>query len=376
MNRSLLLSAATLMLSLAIAQTGGAQTGGAQTGGAQASRAQAGTGTPDSVTTALSAIGLTAAGLQLNGRYSRGSATIVAGDTVRGPLVVVGGTADIYGVIAGDVHSLWGDVVVHSGGDVLGAASAYRGRVILDGGRVRGPMQSWQRATASAAAVVVAPTTRGRTLTLSVGWTAMFVVIGLIVLVLLASPLEATARVLEKDFGRAFFVGVLGQLGFLPLLLLTCVALAVTIVGILLIPFALVAGPVALVGLVTLGWLALALVTGRALSGAHRDGASRNEALRALTLGVVLLMAPWVVAAALQGTGMAALVARIVALAIAWVALSAGLGASLLSRAGAGRTKSADRPQPPMQGWQTPTPIAGVAAARRPIPARPGAAPQ
>ena len=69
MNRSLLLSAATLMLSLAIAQTGGAQANGAQ-----ASRAQAGTGTPDSVTTALSAIGLTAAGLQLNGRYSRGSA--------------------------------------------------------------------------------------------------------------------------------------------------------------------------------------------------------------------------------------------------------------------------------------------------------------
>jgi hypothetical protein len=342
----------------------------------QSSRAQAGAGTPDSVTKALGAIGLTESGLELNGRYARGNTTIVAGDTVRGPLVVVGGTADVYGVIAGDVHSLWGDVVVHEGADVLGAASAYRGRVILDGGRIRGSMESWQRATGGAVAAVAAPVTRGRALTLSVGWTAMFVIIGIIVLVLLASNIEATARVLEKDFGRAFFVGVLGQLGFLPLLLLTCVALAVTIVGILLIPFALVAAPVALAGFVTLGWLALALVTGRALSGAHRDGASRNEALRALTLGVVLLMAPWIVAAALHGTGMAALVARVVALTIAWVALSAGLGASLLSRAGAARRKNADRPQPPMQGWQTPTPITGVAAARRPIPARPGATPQ
>ena len=330
----------------------------------------------DSVAAALSAFSVTEDGLRANGRYTRGNASVAAGDTVRGPFVVVGGTAEIYGVVAGNVHSFWGDVVVHGGGEVVGGASAYRGRVILDGGRVRGPMSSWQRSAASATAVTAAPMSRARALTLGAGWIAMFIVVGIIVLVLLASNLEATARVLEKDFGRAFFVGVLGQLGFLPLLLLTCVALAVTIVGVLLIPFALVAGPVALVGMVTLGWLALALVTGRALSGAHRDGASRNEALRALTLGVVLLMAPWLVAAALQGTGMAALMGRLVALAVTWVAMSAGLGAALLSRAGAGRRVNAERPQSPMQGWQTPTPIAGVAAARRPIPARPGATPQ
>ncbi len=330
----------------------------------------------DSVAAALDAFGLTEEGLQVNGRYARGNTTIAAGDTVRGPLVVVGGTAEVFGVVAGDVHSFWGDVVVHAGGDVIGGASAYRGRVILDGGRVRGTMESWQRRAAAVAAAAAAPMTRIRALTLSAGWTAMFVVIGLVVLVLLASNIEATARVLEQDFGRAFFVGVLGQLGFLPLLLLTCIALAVTLVGILLIPFALVAGPVALVGLVTLGWLALGLVTGRALSGARRDGASRSEALRALTLGVVLLMAPWILAAALQGTGLAALIVRIVALAVSWVAASAGLGAALLSRAGAGRRTDADRPKPPIQGWQTPTPIAGVAAARRPIPARPGATPQ
>ena len=330
----------------------------------------------DSVAAALGAFSFTEAGLRANGRYSRGNATVAAGDTVRGPFVVMGGTAEIFGVVAGDVRSFWGDVVVHGGGEVIGGASAYRGRVILDGGRVRGPMSSWQRSAASAAVATAAPMSQTRALTLSAGWIAMFVVVGIIVLVLLASNLEATARVLEKDFGRAFFVGVLGQLGFLPLLLLTCVALAVTLVGILLIPFALVAGPVALVGLITLGWLALALVTGRALSGAHHDGASRNEALRALTLGVVLLMAPWLLAAALQGTGMAALMGRLVALAVTWVAVSAGLGAALLSRAGAGRRTNAERPQPPMQEWQTPTPITGVAAARRPIPARPGATPK
>ncbi len=363
MRRPFIISAVTLLALTAASRSTSAQV-------------SSGAVPSDSVTSALSAFSLSEEGVRLNGRYARGNTTIAAGDTVRGPLVVVGGTADVFGVIGGDVHAFWGDVVVHGGGDVAGSASAYRGRVILDGGRVRGSMGSWQRAAADAATTAAAPMTRGRALTLGGGWTAMFVVIGIIVLVLLASNIEATARVLEQDFGRAFFVGVLGQLGFLPLLLLTCVALAVTIVGILLIPFALVAGPVALAGLVTLGWLALALVTGRALSGARRDGASRDEALRALTIGVVLLMAPWILAAALQGTGMAALIARIVAIAISWVAVSAGLGAALLSRAGAGKRTNAERPQPPMQSWQTPTPIAGVAAARRPIPARPGATPQ
>lgn len=330
----------------------------------------------DSVMTVLGALGLTEDGVQLNGRFARGNITIAAGDTVRGPLVVVNGTAEILGVVAGNVHALWGDVIVHDGGEVAGSASAYRGSVILDGGRVRGSMESWQRTAEDAAGAAAEPMTRGRKLTLTAGWTAVLVVLGLIVLVLLAPNVERTVRVLEQDFGRAFFVGVLGQIGFLPLLLLTCVALAITLVGILLIPFVLVAAPVAFAGVVTLGWLALALMVGRALTRARHEGTSRAEAVRALVIGVALLMAPWFIAALLQGTGLVALLARIVAIAIAWVALSAGLGAALLSRGGAGRRVAAERPMPPMQGWQTPTPVAGVAAARRPIPARPGATPQ
>ena len=171
-------------------------------------------------------------------------------------------------------------------------------------------------------------------------------------------------------------MGVLGQLGFVPLLLFACVALAVTLVGVLLIPFALVAAPVALAGFVTLGWLALALVTGRALRRARGAGSSRADALRTLTLGVVLLMLPWVVVAALTGTGTVAAVTRLLALAITWVAATAGLGAAVLSRAGTGRRKAVEAAPSKLQGWQTPTPVAGVTAARRPIPARPGAAPK
>lgn len=361
MRRSMIISAAALLALAAAPRSGSAQVSTAAV-------------PAESVTVALGALHVSEDSVRINGRYVRGDVTIAAGDTVRGPLVVIGGIAEILGVVAGDVHTLWGDVVVRQGGTVAGSATAYRGTVTIDGGQVRGAMGSWQRA--AVAATASAPMSRARMLAVTAGWAAVLVVLGLLVLVLLAPNLERTARVLEEDFGRAFFVGVLGQFGFLPLLLLACVALAVTVVGILLIPFVLVAAPIALAGIVTLGWLALALMAGRALTKARHEGTSRAEALRAIVIGVGLLMTPWLIAAALQGTGMPALLARIVAVAIAWVAVSAGLGAALLSRAGGGRRGPAERPQPPMQGWQTPTPVAGVAAARRPIPARPGATPQ
>jgi hypothetical protein len=329
---------------------------------------------PDSLQVALRAVGLSADGIEINGRYVRGNATVPAGDTVRGPLLVVSGTAEVFGVVEGNVYALWGDVIVHGGAEVWGSASAYRGRVVLDGGRVRGALAAWPSGDASPTAQ--APMTRTRAFQLSAGWAAMLLVIGMLVLVLLSSHLETTARTLEQDFGKSFFVGVAGQLGFLPLLLLACAALTVTVVGVLLVPFALVAGPVAFAGFVTLGWLALALVSGRAILRARAAGSSRADALRALAAGVVLLMLPWALVATLQGGGMPAALVRIAAVAFTWVAATAGLGAAILSRAGTGRRKPEAASPSQMQGWQTPTPVAGVAAARRPIPARPGATPK
>ena len=79
---------------------------------------------------------------------------------------------------------------------------------------------------------------------------------------------------------RRGIVGVVGQLGFIPALLVLCVALVATILGALLVPFALVAAPVALAGFVTLGWLAIALTTGRAIMRSAREGAPKRRRLR------------------------------------------------------------------------------------------------
>jgi hypothetical protein len=88
--------------------------------------------------------------------------------------------------------------------------------------------------------------------------------------------------------------------------------------------------------------------------------------------GIIVLMLPWILAAAAQESVSLAIVLRAVAAGITWVAATLGLGAAMLSRAGTAAERKSGKPaDPPAAGWQTPTPIAGVAAARRPVPARP-----
>ncbi len=327
-------------------------------------------GTPaDSVSGVLRALDLVEGDIAINGRFVRGDHVVEAGDTVRGPLVVINGDADVRGTVLGNVTALFGDVSVHDGADVRGSATAWRGRVIVDGGRVRGAIGARPIA---AARQVAPPLSTGEALKLSAGWTAVLLIIGLLALVLAGANLDATARVLSLDFSRAFLVGVAGQLGFLPLVLLVVAALAVTLIGILLIPFVLVAAPVALAGLVTLGWLSMALVIGRAARKTSA-GDDRSAMIRALIAGVLVLMAPWVLAAAMQGAGSAAVLVRAVAIGITWAAATVGLGAAMLSRAGTASVLKKQAVPLSTSGWQTPTPVAGIAAARRPVPARPDA---
>jgi hypothetical protein len=164
------------------------------------------------------------------------------------------------------------------------------------------------------------------------------------------------------------------------------VGLAVTVVGLLALPLAIVAFVAAAVGLGTLGFLAVCFVIGRALVGGEaarrlRASVARVDAVRALTTGVALFAIVWIGAALLRGTPTAGLLVRAVALSLTWVAVTAGLGAALLSRAGTqGPRRGADaavatgavptdRSGVPV--WQTPTPVSGIVAARRPVPSPP-----
>jgi len=169
---------------------------------------------------------------------------------------------------------------------------------------------------------------------------------------------------------------VLGEITALPALVLLCIGLALTILGILLVPFAIVAYAIAFAGLLALGFLAVARLTGRVWSRAESNApnAARLANLRALFVGIVLYLGLWLLAAIFTWQPLAGAILRGVALAVSWVAVTVGLGAALLSRAGTRRmdararaAAAARRPAPEDLSWQTPTPVTGVAAARRPV---------
>jgi hypothetical protein len=72
-------------------------------------------------------------------------------------------------------------------------------------------------------------------------------------------------------------------------------------------------------------------------------------------------------AALLVWSPLAATVLRAAAIAATWVAVTLGLGATILSRAGTHRKIPEGARPIELASWQTPTPLTGVVAARRPI---------
>jgi hypothetical protein len=309
------------------------------------------------------------AGLSADDSIASSGRTIPAGATVTGN-VLARGPIVVAGKVAGSVVSLAGDVTVKRGGVVTGDAVAVGGRVIADSGEVRGEMRSMDAlpSAAAAAPVVEARSPMQRTfdsLRLVAGTFGVLLVIAIGVLLFAGPNLDEVVATLEHRFGRAFWAGLLGQLMVLPALVLLVVVLAVSLIGILLIPFVIVAYAIAVAGLFTLGFLAVARLIGGAIRRAP-GSTPRSRALSALAVGVAMFFALWTIAALFTWAPLAASVIRAAAVAATWAAMTLGLGATLLSRAGTHRKVAAGTRPVELAAWQTPTPLTGVVAARRP----------
>jgi hypothetical protein len=311
------------------------------------------------------------AGLPPVDSITQGPRTVPAGSTVHGT-IVARGPVEVAGRVEGSVVSLAGDVTVRPGGIITGDALAVGGRVLADSGIVQGEMRAMGSlpSLVRAASPIVAPRTPAQATLdatrLVAGTFAVLLVVAIGVLLFAGHNLDEVVGTLGQRFGRAFWVGLLGQLMILPGLVVLVVALAVSLIGILLIPFAVVAYAIAVAGLVTLGFLAVARLVGGAL---HRAGESttRAHALGALAIGLCLFFALWMVAALLTWAPLAASVVRAGALAATWAAMTLGLGSAILSRAGTHRQVAGGRRPVELAAWQTPTPVTGVVAARRPV---------
>jgi hypothetical protein len=289
-------------------------------------------------------------------------------------VAVAQGTVDIYGHVNGDVFVLDGDAIVHRGAVVTGDVVSFGGRVTLDGGRVDGEIRTLSAPSATQpGAAARPPLTTWESVKLVVGWFAVLVIIGLGVMIFAEPNMDGVVQAMELNFSRAFWLGVLGEIMALPVLLLLCIGLLLTILGVLLIPFAIVSYAIAVAGLLALGFLAVARLTGSIWSQPQNatPASARAANLRSLLIGVSMYMGLWLVAALFTWQPLAGAILRGVALAVSWVAVTVGLGAAMISRAGTrhlqGRAGiSAARPAPDDLAWQTPTPVTGVTAARRP----------
>jgi hypothetical protein len=315
---------------------------------------------------------------------STGNRVVQRTERVPGSVVVLRGNVDVYGVVDGDAIALGGDVIVHEGGRVHGDAFAAFGDVRLAGGVVQGRSSALRGSVAALPAVVRVPkpdttprsgwqATRDA-LGVSVGWLAVLLGIGIAAFMFAGAYLEIVMEAIERRFARAFWTGLAGQFAMLPVLLLLVVGLAITVIGLLLVPFAVVAFALGVAGVTTLGFLAMAQTTGRSVLGRSLTQLSaQGAALKALMFGVALYVGLWIVAAAFAWSPVLLFVLRAIAFVLTWVAATVGLGAVLLTRGGTRRvgattTRAVPAPDPSL-AWQTPTPVTGVVAARRPTPA-------
>lgn len=311
-----------------------------------------------------------------------GPARIALGDTVPGSLLVHGGSLELDGTVRGSVAVVGGDLIIGDGARVEGSASAVAGTVRIAGGEVAGDIRSTSADPATAAVAVdaldpgsveVVPAnstvSTWRAMKLVTATFALVLVLAVGILLYAQPTLDSVVRALEDRFARAFWTGLLAQFAILPLLLLLVTALTISLIGILLIPFAIVAYVIAIVGLLALGFLAAARLTGSAFGSA--EGATRRGAdLRGIVMGLLVYFVLWILAAGMSWHPLAGTVLRAVAVGVTWVAATLGLG-GIISAGLAARRARAEAVLPrgatdPM-AWQTPTPITGVAAARRPL---------
>ena len=305
--------------------------------------------------------------------FKLGNQEVPAGATKPGTMAVARGDLAVRGRVTGDAIAVHGDVIVYPGGSVGGNAIAVDGRVRTIGGVVEGDVRSIRGITGGILARAGGrgssgePPSTWAALKMVMGWFAVLMVIGIGVLLFAEKNLDGVVGVLRLKFSRAFWIGVLAQLAAIPALLIVVLGLVISLIGILLIPFAVVAYVIALAGLLTLGFLAVARFTGGAFFRGAAD--SRAVHLKSLFLGLVLYLGLWFVAGAFVWNPIAGSVLRAVAVAGCWVALTFGLGATILTRAGTRREGDrARKPRPADElSWQTPTPVTGVVAARRPV---------
>jgi hypothetical protein len=306
-----------------------------------------------------------------------GDFSIGSNETVPGHLLVVQGTADVYGKLLGNLVTVEGDVVLHPGGVISGDVLTLAGEVRDEGGEIGGEVRSFRTASVLESPVparLAEPSALAAVFRRAAGVTGVFLTLCALGfgLVMFGRPsLEVVSDTVSHSFGRAFATGLLGQLLLLPTFGMLVVGLILSVVGIVLLPFAVVVYVLLVIVGAVGGYLAVAHAMGETYTRRRMAlGAmiGSPNSYRYLVVGLGALAAFWLAWSVFGWVPVAGELIRGAAILVTWLLGTAGFGAALLSRAGL-RENFAGRLIPPealTDEYLWATPQYGVTAAKRP----------
>lgn len=270
--------------------------------------------------------------LRKHAQVVTGNLVIPAGTTTSGSVMVIRGNLDIHGNVDGAATAIGGDVIVHQGGRVRGGAVALMGHVRNEGGSILGVIKdvgtTHNRSTVSFGG---RPRTTVGSLVSAVVWLLALLLIGTFVLFYMRDYFTRAVEVVTNETGRALFTGVLAGFATVPAIIALCIGLAITIIGIFLIPIGVGAFLVAVSGIAVLGFLAVAHVAGIAISRKSKSETPAGEELQYLFTGIIAFSALWIVAAAFTWFPILGSLLRMLAFSVTFVAVATGFGAVILS---------------------------------------------
>jgi hypothetical protein len=258
--------------------------------------------------------------------------TVEENEVVNGDVALFGGSADIKGEVDGDVNVFGGNVQLGPKSVVTGDLNVVGGTLRRDSGsRVDGDVNEvGGRFSARAVPGFIGNTFVGRIGSLA-GTLARVGLIMVLALAAMAFGRNAVGRIADYaaiDPVRSSLVGFLAELLFLPLLLVTIVVLAISIIGIpllLLLPFALVL----LVGVLIVGFTGVAYQLGRWFNA--RFGWAARGPYATVLLGVLAIVLLTVLArsAAIIGGRFLTFPLSAVGIIVEYIAWTLGLGSAI-----------------------------------------------
>ena len=278
-------------------------------------------------------------------------------EEVNEAVVVVGGSARIDGRVREGVVVVGGNLNFGPRSDVRGEIVVVGGRVQREpGAQVRGRVSDisfgdWSTWTVGGIALPVVDFGEfGRWLTLfgTVFRIALLALLMGVMILVARAPVARIGRSAAAEPGRAFALGLLAEILFVPALIIGSLSLIITIIG---IPLVIVLLPLAVLGAfvaLLLGFTALACRIGEWIE--DRMHWRANSAFLAMSIGLLLIVGPTMIArmvgVAPQPLQWAAFGLLAFGIVIEFIIWTIGLGATLMT--GFGRWSTVPPPAPPV----------------------------